>query len=240
MKLDKPRTPPRFYKAVDVVPLGDGFSVRLDGRGAKTPGGIALSVPVLGLAQLIANEWAAQDKTIDMAAMPATRLAFTALDRVAGARDAMAAEMARYAGSDLLCYLAEAPQVLAEREAAVWGPWLAWAEQTLGVKLLPSIGIAPVRQSPEALTRVEALAGAMEDFRLTGLTFAAGLYGSAVLAFAVERGALSGGEAYELSRLDEAFQEEQWGVDDQARIRTENQRLEAAMIERWFAALRDV
>jgi chaperone required for assembly of F1-ATPase len=240
MQPDKPRTPPRFYKAVDVAPQGDRFSVRLDGRGAKTPGGAVLAAPCEPLARLMADEWAAQDKTIDMAAMPATRLAFTALDRTAGARAAMAAEVARYAGSDLLCYLAEEPQVLAERQAVVWGPWLAWSEQVLGVKLLPSIGIAPVRQSPDALARVEALAAQMEDFRLTGLAFAAGLYGSAVRAFAVERGDLPGGEAYELSRLDEAFQEERWGIDDEARARTEALRADAAMIDRWFAALREV
>lgn len=237
MQPDKPRTPPRFYKAVEVAPHDGGFSVRLDGRGAKTPGGLVLSAPREALARLIAEEWAAQDKVIDLSVMPTTRLAFTALDRTAEARAAMAAEVARYAGSDLLCYLAEAPRVLAEREAALWGPWLSWSEQALGVKLLPSIGIAPVRQSPESLARVEALAGELEDFRLTGLTFAAGLYGSAVLAFAVERGTLAAAEAFEVSRLDEAFQEELWGVDAEALARTQALRAEAAMIGRWFAAL---
>ena len=237
MQPDKPRTPPRFYKAVDIAPHGDGFSVRLDGRGAKTPGGGVLSAPNESLARVIADEWAAQDKLIDLSAMHATRLAFTALDRTVEARAAMAAEVARYAGSDLLCYLAEEPKVLAEREAAVWGPWLSWFNQSLGVKLAPSIGIAPVRQSPEALARVEALAGELDDFRLTGLAFAAALYGSAVLAFAVERGALPASDAFELSRLDEAFQEEQWGVDEEAHARAEALRVEAAMIGRWFAAL---
>ena len=237
-KLDKPRQPPRFYKTVDVAPAGDRFGVVLDGRAARTPGGAPLAAPSQALARLVADEWAAQGETIDMASMPATRLVFTVLDRTTEARQAMAEEVARYAGSDLLCYLAEDPQVLAEREAMVWGPWLTWADQALGVKLLPSIGIAPVRQSPDALSRIAALAAEMDDFRLTGLTFAAALYGSAVLAFAVERGVLAGGEAYELSRLDEAFQEEQWGIDDLARVRTETLRLDAAMIERWFAALR--
>jgi len=237
-KLDKPRQPPRFYKAVEVVPADDRFGVALDGRASKTPGGQALSAPCEALARLMADEWAAQGETIDMAAMPATRLAFTALDHAERARAGMAEEVARYAGSDLLCYLAEEPRALAEREAATWGPWLTWADQALGVKLSPSIGIAPLRQSPDALARIEALAGELDDFRLTGLTYAAGLYGSAVLAFAVERGALRGDEAYEVSRLDEAFQEELWGIDDQARIRTQNLRLEAAMIARWFDALR--
>ena len=237
-RLDKPRTPPRFYKTVEVAPAGDRFAVQLDGRSAKTPGGAPLAAPVEALARVLADEWAAQDKHIDIATMPATRLAFTAIDRTGSAREAMAQEAARYAGSDLLCYLADDPQALAQREAAVWGPWLTWADQALGVKLAPCIGIAPVTQAPEALARVEALALEMDDFRLTGLGFAAALYGSAVLAFAVERGVLPGGDAFEVSRLDEAFQEEQWGIDDEAAARTAILRRDAAMIDRWFAALR--
>jgi chaperone required for assembly of F1-ATPase len=230
--------PRRFYKAVEVVPADDGFAVRLDGRSAKSPGGRPLAAPTEAMAGLLAAEWEAQANEIDLAAMPATRLAFTALDRGEEARAAMAEEVARYAGSDLLCYLAEEPQVLAEREAERWGPWLAWSKRELGVTLTPSIGISPARQSPGALARATALAAEMDAFALTGLTFAAALYGSAVLAFAVARGALDGEAAFELSRLDEAFQEERWGVDAEAAARTERLRADARLVHGWFATLR--
>jgi chaperone required for assembly of F1-ATPase len=235
---DKPRRPPRFYKTVDVAPVAGGFGVRLDGRAAKTPGGAPLSVPAEPLADLIAQEWQTQDKEIDLSLMPATRLAFTAIDRTPLARAELAQEVARYAGSDLICYLADEPPTLAQRQAAAWGPWLTWAQDTLSVTLIPAVGIAPVQQPVEALATVEAHAAALDDFRLTAVTFAAGLFGSAVLALAVARGALSGEEAYEVSRLDEAFQQEQWGVDCEAAARTAILRMEAAMVERWFAALR--
>jgi chaperone required for assembly of F1-ATPase len=232
---EKPR---RFYREVTVEPFNGEFAVLLDGRLAKTPGGKALAAPTEALGRLLADEWDAQAERIDIFAMPAVRLAFTAIDRTGQVRDGVAEEVARYAGSDLLCYLAEDPVELAEREAKAWGPWLAWAERDLGLTLTPSFGIAPARQAPEALDRARAVAAEADDFGLSGLHFAAGLYGSAVLAFAVQRGALDAAEAFDLSRLDEAFQEERWGVDSEAAARVAALRTEAEMIGRWFEALR--
>ena len=73
---------------------------------------------------------------------------------------------------------------------------------------------------------------------LAGLAFATALFGSAVLALAAQQGRLAGPDAYELSRLDEAFQEGQWGIDAEAAARTTRLRGDAAMLEGWFAALR--
>jgi chaperone required for assembly of F1-ATPase len=236
-KLDEGEKPRRFYKAAASAPAAGGFAVLLDGRGAKTPAGARLILPTAALGDLVAAEWEAQEERIDTHAMGATRLAFTAIDRVAAARAAVAGEVASYAGSDLLCYRAEEPAALAERETAAWGPWLAWAQDRLGFALAASVGIAPIRQAPEALARAQALAAEMDDFALSGLAYAAALYGSAVLAFAVAAGALDAADAFELSRLDEAFQEERWGVDAEAAARTEVMRGQARMLGDWFAAL---
>ena len=43
--------------------------------------------------------------------------------------------------------------------------------------------------------------------------------------------------ALELSRVDEIFQEAQWGVDAEAAERTARLRVEAAMLDRWFRGL---
>ncbi|MNI93338.1 hypothetical protein D3C73_1512720 [compost metagenome] len=59
-----------------------------------------------------------------------------------------------------------------------------------------------------------------------------------MLGLAVQRGALSGEAALDLSRLDEAFTEERWGVDEEAAARTAAHRAEAALLQRWFEALR--
>lgn len=224
----------RFWKQTETRQAEAGFAVLLDGRAARTPEGRALVLPTEALARMVAAEWEAQEGYVVFAAMPATRLAFTAIDKVGPARDALAAEVAKYAASDLLCYFAEEPQALIEREAAAWGPLLDWAEAELGLRFVRASGIQHRAQPAETVDRVRALAAELDDARLAGVAWAAGLYGSAVLALAVERGRLDGAEAYELSRLDEAFQEDRWGVDAEAAERTEKLRAEAEVIGRWL------
>ncbi len=226
----------RFWAAVSVEPRDAGHVVLLDGRAPKTPAHAPMILPTEASARLVADEWAAQGEFIDPGTMPATRLAATAIDRVSQAREAVADEIAAYAGSDLLCYLAEHPGSLVAEQARAWAPWREWATG-LGIVLEPTHGIVHRPQSLEAVARVRALALDLDDFALTGLATVVPLLGSAVLGVAVQQGALKGTEAFELSRLDEAFQERQWGVDAEAEQRTAARRAEAVLLDRWFRAL---
>ena len=231
------QTPRRFYRAAGVQPAPGGYAIRLDGRGARTPAGAPLVVPTQPLAELLAAEWEAQGDYIQMASMRAVRLAFTAIDRVADARAEVAEEVARYAGSDMLCYFADFPTNLVERQVKAWGPVLQWADESLQLHLARTTGVTHVTQPVESLLRVAGLAAALDDFALAGLAHATALFGSAVLALALQRDKLDGEAAFELSRLDEAFQAEQWGLDEEAAFRAEGIRAEALMLERWFRAL---
>jgi chaperone required for assembly of F1-ATPase len=228
--------PRRFYKIVSTARAGDGFTVLLDGRGVRTPGGRPLAVPTQALAQMLAQEWDAQATHIDMTRMGATRLAFTALEFVSAARDATAAEIGRYAGSDAVCYFAEGPTALVQRQTEAWGAMLDWARDELGLHFVRATGITHRPQPAETLLHVARLAGRDDDFGLAGLAHATALFGSAILALALRRSRLDGSAALDLSRLDEAFQEERWGVDEEAAERTAGMRAEAVMLERWFGA----
>lgn len=227
----------RVWAAVDVAEGEGGWSVTLDGRTPKTPAHAKLTLPTEAAARLVAEEWAAQGEFIDPGTMPATRLASTAIDRVSQVRQAVAEEIAAFAGSDLLCYLAEHPTSLAAQQAREWTPWRDWAALELGVILKAAEGIVHRPQDPAAIARIQDLALRLDDFALTGLATAVPLLGSAVLGLAVHRGALSGEAAFDLSRLDEAFQERQWGVDAEAAERTAGRRAEAVLLERWFRVL---
>ena len=230
--------PKRFYKSSHPAPLEGGFGVMLDNRALRAPKGERLVLPTQALAQLIAQEWDAQGETIRLGVMPATRLAFTAVDGVAATRAETRAEIVRYAGADLLCYFAEAPRALVARQEQVWAPLLDWADRALGVRLVRVAGIRHQPQPDASLARLAEIVGATDDFGLAGLAYGTGLYGSAILALAVREGELGGEAAFDISRLDEAFQEEQWGVDAEAAERTANRRAEALMLGRWFEALR--
>ena len=234
---DPLKKPKRFYKTADVAPADGGFAVRLDGRTPRSPMARPLVLPTQALAGLLAAEWAAQGDEIRQEQMPATRLAHTALDGVAAAREATAQTVADYLETDLICYFADHPASLVARQAAEWGPLLDWAHEDLGLTLDRASGIVHQAQPPRSLARARALALELDDFALAGLAFGVGLFGSAVLAFAVARRRLGGAEAFALSRLDEDFQEGRWGVDAEAAARARRLESDALMLERWFAAL---
>ena len=217
--------------------MNSGFTVLLDARGLRGPKGEPVVLPTQALADLVAAEWAAQGETLELAAMHATRLANTAIESVPLARDATAQSIADYAASDLLCYYATDPAGLLERQQRLWIPLLERAQAELGLRFVRAAGIVHQTQPPETLAKVKALALELDDFNLTGLAFGAPLFGSAVLALFVQRGWLSGEAAFALSRLDEAWQEEKWGVDDEAAERTERLRAEAGLLQQWFEAL---
>lgn len=227
----------RFWKGVDVAEGEGGWTVLLDGRAPKTPAHAKLILPTQAAARLVADEWATQEEFIDPATMPATRLASTAIDRVSQAREPVADEIAAYAGSDAICYYADSPTSLVEMQARGWEPWREWAADVLGVVLDPAHGVIHHAQDPAAIARVRDLALALDDFALTGLATAVPLFGSAVLGLALQRGELSGDGAFDLSRLDEHFQESQWGVDEENARRTAARRAEAQLLDRWFRAL---
>jgi chaperone required for assembly of F1-ATPase len=234
--IEKPR---RFYKAVEVVAEAGGYAIRLDGRAVRTPQGGHLALPTRALAEQVAEEWAAQGEVLEVAGMHATRLANTAIEAIPKARTETADTVASYAASDLICYRAEAPQALVERQSRHWDPVLARIEADAKLSFIRAAGIVHQTQPEIALQKVREIALALDDFSLAGLAFGAGLFGSAILSLALQRGWLDGPQAFELSRLDEIWQEEQWGVDEEARERTERLRAEAVMLDRWFRALDD-
>jgi len=233
--IEKPR---RFYKTVEVAEQDGGFAVRLDGRPVRTPKGGRLVLPTRALADQVAEEWAGQGELLELPLMHATRLANTAIEAAPSARSGTAEVVAGYAASDLLCYWAEAPQALVERQQHHWGPVLAWIEAEAKLSFIRAAGIVHQPQPQATLQQVRALALALDDFSLVGLAFGAALFGSAILAIALQRGWLTGEQAFQLSHLDESWQAERWGHDEEAAERAQRLADEARMLERWFRALR--
>lgn len=234
---DTSQTLKRFYKSASAFEAENGWSVQLDTRPLKTPAKAALTLPTQALAEAVAEEWEGQGEVVDIPSMHLTRLANVAVDRTPLAREAMADELARYCETDLVCHLAEGPAALREQQEATWAPARAWAGKSVGVVLLPVEGIVAAMQPPASLAAARDHALGLDDFRLTGLTYGCGLLGSAVLALAVSEGEMAAADAFEASRVDEAFQQEQWGVDEEAAAATAARRIEADAFGRWVAAL---
>jgi chaperone required for assembly of F1-ATPase len=206
----------RFWKAAHVVASGDGFEVALDGRHIKTPAKQPLVVPTQVMAEAIAVEWDAQENIINPNTMPVTKTANAAIDKVMVQHAEVAEMLAAYGDSDLLCYRADAPEALVERQAAIWDPMLEWAHGTLGARLLTRTGVMHRPQTPEALARLRARTHALNAFELAAFHDLVSLSGSLVLGFATTLNAHPAEDLWDISRLDEMWQEEQWGRDDDA------------------------
>ncbi|MEM6626929.1 MAG: ATP12 family protein [Pseudomonadota bacterium] len=229
--------PKRFYKQAGVEAGERGWRVVLDGRPVRTPAKQVLEALTEALAGAIAEEWDRQEDVIDASSMPMLRLANVALDRTPDARAEMADEFARYAETDLVCHMAEGPEELRARQEEAWRPLRDWAGETLGIVLIGVDGVLAGVQPPASLDAARAHAASLDDFRLTGLVYATGLLGSAVLAVAVEQGRLSADEAVDASLIDETWQAEKWGRDSEAEARIAALREDARALGRWFDAL---
>lgn len=237
MKGEIDTRPRRFYQTVDIALSDGGWGVLLDARPVRTPARRMLALPTEALAEVVADEWRGQADRIDFATMHANRLANVAIDRTPDNRDALIAEAARYAETDLVSHLAEDPSALRQRQDEAWAPLRDWADKALGVRLVPVTGIIAAPQPSDSIAALRGHAETLDDFRLTGFAHSVALLGSVVIALAVERRKVTAAAGYEASLVDEAYQTSLWGEDAEAARRRESVRAEAVALDSWFDAL---
>jgi chaperone required for assembly of F1-ATPase len=200
----------RFWRE---VAIGPDRVVALDGRPVRTPGRAPLALPTDALAAAVADEWRGVGETVDPRAMPLTGLANAAIDRLAPDPAPFAADLARYAESDLLCYRAETPRPLVARQAERWDPPLGWAETRYDIHVVRVAGIVHRPQPPATIARLAAAVAAQDPFRLAALASLVPLTGSLVLGLALAEAAIDPDAAWAAANVDEDWQIEQWGED---------------------------
>lgn len=230
--------PRRFWKATSVLPESEGYGVGLDDRPLRTPARHPLRVRSRALAEALAAEWEAQREHVAPETMPLTRMVNSAIDKVTDQRDIVAEIVGDYGGTDLLAYRAEAPTELVARQADRWDPLLLWAEEALAAPLTVTVGVMFRAQPRETLDRLEARVAALDPFELTALHDLVALSGSLILGLAVADRRLTPEEAWDLSRLDEDWQAEIWGRDEQAEAQSARRRADFLDAARFLSLYR--
>lgn len=200
----------RFWKEVTVADRG----ILLDGRPVRTPARAILTLPTDAMAEAVAEEWRAQGEEVDPRAMPITGLANAAIDRVAADPAAFAADLARYGETDLLCYRADAPPPLVDRQATEWDRLLDWARGRYDIHFTLVTGIIHRPQPKATVARLAEAIATNDPFRLAALSPLVTISGSLVIALALNEGAVTAEDAFAAAHLDELWQAEQWGEDD--------------------------
>jgi chaperone required for assembly of F1-ATPase len=211
--------------------------VLLDGRPIKTPRRKDLALPTRALAEAVAGEWRSQGEEVKPATMPLTKLANTAIDRVAGREPKVIDSILAFA-NDALCYRAAAPADLAARQTAAWDPLLEWAAERFGARLNTGTGLAHIAQSPAVMAALQSQVSAYDPFTLAGLYNAVSVLSSLVLGLAVADGRLNPDEAFALSQLDERYQAEKWGEDAEVAARSRALAADLSAAARFMALAR--
>ncbi|MCK1391341.1 ATP12 family protein [Bradyrhizobium sp. 1] len=208
----------RFYQEAGVAEVEGGFAIMLDGKPIRTPSKRQVVIPSRALADAVAAEWAAQGETINPMTMPLTRVANSVVEGVVDRVELVAEDLAKYFESDLLFYRAGHPEGLVAREAAHWDPVLFWAAETLGAHFILSEGVMHVKQPDEAIQAARAaLPG--DAWSVAALHVVTTLTGSALLALALAHGARDAGQVWDAAHVDEDWNAEKWGVDEEAAAR---------------------
>lgn len=218
--------PKRFYKDVAVQAQGQGAALLLDGKPVRTPGKAELLLPNAALADAVAEEWRAQGDHIDPGTMPLTKLANTAIDGVAGRRDAVIDDILAHAKSDLLCYRADGPESLLARQARHWDPVIAWAKDVLHAPFNLAEGVMHVAQPDASIAALRQEIEKLDAFGLASLHVMTSLAGSALLGLAVALKRLTPEATWEAAHVDEDFQIARWGEDAEARARRDARKLD--------------
>src|SRR6202045_3571285 len=208
----------RFYAHAGVVESPGGFAITLDEKPVRTPSGRPLVAPTREIADAIVAEWEAQVDTIDPLTMPMTRFANSVVDAVVDRVDAVTEDVAKYLGSDLLFYRAGHPEALVAREAAHWDPVLFWAADALGAHFILAEGIVHVRQPDTAIAAARA-ALPSDPWSIAALHVITTLTGSALLALALLHGVLDQEQAWAAAHVDEDWNREKWGADEEVAAR---------------------
>lgn len=213
----------RFWKNAAAHEVDGGWSVGLDGRMIKTPAKSALVMPTLALAEAVAEEWDAQEEEIDPGSMPLTRSANSAIDKVVPQKHAVIDMLADYGDSDLLCYRAEGPSDLVRRQADAWDPLLEWAREVYGAPLLLAEGVMHVAQPPASLKALREPLEQATAFEVAALHDLIALSGSLVIG--LKATVVDDPESlWQASRVDEAYQIDQWGDDEEAAVASSKKR----------------
>lgn len=210
--------PKRFYEKVETVRDENGIAVTLDKRAVKTPGKNPIRLKSQAAAELLAAEFAAQKKDIDPSTMPVFRLINTAIDGVAADMQAVAEDIIRFSGTDLLCYRAEAPEGLVAAQNEKWDPPLDWIASQIGAPFVLAEGIMAVSQPKHVIAGISMMVRAVDDpIILAALHSMTSITGSAILALNVLEGEMSPHEAFAAAHVDEDWNIAQWGEDDDAK-----------------------
>ena len=204
----------KFWKKVSINKISsNSFQIMLDERILQTPLKRELVLPNLNLTQQIVKEWDQVSKNINTESMIFYGLLSTSLDKIIDNRNLYIDDILDYIDTDLICYRAENPKELVELQKNKWDPVISLIEKYIGTKVRVFEGILPKKQHTTVHRKLNNLINQFNNFEISALHRITNITGSIFLSLCVLNKDISKNEFFELSCLDELWQEKNWGFD---------------------------
>ena len=215
----------RFYRDVSLAEAEGGYRVLLDQRPVRTQGrGMAQTVPNQAMAQMLATEWREQGETIDPARFVMRDLTDYAIDLVAPDTGSAIERLVAYAETDTLCYRAHPDEPFYPRQTEEWDPLLEKLATVCGIRLAAVCGIVHRQQDEAAMSAIREKLREQNSFALAAMETLAALAASLTIPILLQTKASNAEALWEAAELEERWQREQWGADEEAQYRADRRR----------------
>ena len=207
----------KFWEIVSIIKISsNSFRIMLDKKILQTPLKKELILPNLNLAQEILKEWDQDSKNVNTESMIFYSLISTSLDKIIDNKNLYINDILNYIDTDLICYRAKNPKELVELQKNKWDPIILLIEGYIGTKVQVFQGILPKKQKATVHGHLNNLINQFDIFEISALHRITNITGSIFLSLCVIKKDISKNEVFELSFLDELWQAENWGFDEES------------------------
>jgi len=214
------------------------YKIMQNNKQLKTPAGNNYSMKQEKLAKEIAKEWQSQKNKIIPSTMPLTQLMATALDIIKKDRKKIQKNLASYIPTELLCYKAQKPETLVEKQNTIWNEYLKWCENKFNISFKTSTGITPIEQKEKTISKITTAIKEYDDFALSALSCATDCTGSIVLGLALIEQFKPASDIFEACEIDVTDQAIRWGEDPVTKEKHKSMLFELNACEKWVELLK--
>ncbi|CAG8503821.1 7276_t:CDS:2 [Paraglomus occultum] len=198
----------------------DSYTITLDKRPLKVPGGSLLVIPKnrRALAYLVAGEWESQNALLKHHSLPLTSLvarAIVAFEKDSDEKKDAVERLLKYLDTDSICFRHNHPQTLVDLQRQHWDPLIDWIQSHYSVRINTTEGIFKHPHPSETYEKLSNIVSKFDSLKLAAFERAAMLSKSFIIGLGLVERRLSVEEAVQAAQVEVNAQIMGWGeVED--------------------------
>ena len=200
----------------------NSYEILLDNNILKTPLKNELIIPNAKIAEEIYKEWNQETNFLNTDNMVFYGIISTSIDKIFDNRKQYVDDVLDFVNTDLICYRADKPIDLVQWQSKNWDPIISKVEKYINYKINIFKGIMPVRQDKQIHLKITTFLTEFSDLEIAVLHRITNITGSIFLTLCILKNDKIKKNAFELSYLDELWQAEKWGYEEEASKNREN------------------